>query len=130
MHAVMEQGVSAPDREDLLGRVFHGSSQGLLISRAEDGTIIEANDAFLFLIGRDRDDVIGTTTAELGIFEEIGDVRARALIADRGAIDAVNARVRASTGEMRVLRLWAESIGDGGSALVVVRASDADGRAA
>src|ERR671935_64922 len=56
MLALMERGVSAPDRGDLLGRVFHGSSQGLLIARGGDGTIVEANDAFMFLLGSDRDE--------------------------------------------------------------------------
>jgi two-component system, sensor histidine kinase and response regulator len=130
MLAPMERGLSAPEREDLLGRVFHGSFQGLLIARLEDGTIIEANDAFLFLLGRDRDEVLSTTTSELGIFGELGDARTRTLLRERGAIDGFDARVRASTGEQRVLRLWAEAIGDGPTALAVVRASDVDGRVA
>jgi PAS domain S-box-containing protein len=126
----MEPGVSAPEREDLLGRVFHGSSQGLLIARLADGSILEANDAFLFLLGRDREAVVGSTTSALGIFGELGDDRARRTLDERGAIDGFDARVSASTGETRVLRLWAEAIGDGESALVIVRASDVDGRVA
>ncbi len=126
----MEPGVSAPHREDVLARVFHGSSQGLLIARLDDGTIIETNDAFLFLLGRDRDEVVGATTAELGVFGDLGDVRARTILEERGALDGFDARVEASTGEARVLRLWAEAIGDGAGALAIVRASDVDGRMA
>jgi PAS domain S-box-containing protein len=126
----MDRALSAPAREDLLGRVFHGSSQGLLIAQLSDGTVLEANDAFLFLLGRDRDEIIGTTTSELGIFAEMGDVRARTRLAARGAIDGFDARVTATTGEARVLRMWAEAIGDGPEALAIVRASDVEGRAA
>ncbi len=122
--------MSAPEREDLLGRVFHGSSQGLLIARLADGSILEANDAFLYLLGRDRDAVVGSSTSSLGIFGELDDERARRTLDERGAIDGFDARVSASTGETRVLRLWAEAIGDGGNALAVVRASDVDGRVA
>jgi two-component system, sensor histidine kinase and response regulator len=126
----MERGLSAPEREDLLGRVFHGSSQGLLIARLQDGSILEANDAFLFLLGRDRDEVLSSTTSSLGIFGDLGDAHARTTLEQRGAIDGFDARVSASTGEARVLRLWAEAIGDGPSALAIVRASDVDGRVA
>jgi PAS domain S-box-containing protein len=126
----MEPGVSAPERVDLLSRIFHGSSQGLLIARLDDGTILEANDAFLFLLGRDRDEVLGSCTSVRGIFGDLGDEQARRTLRERGAIDGFDARVTASTGEARVLRLWAEAIGDGPSALVVVRASDVDGRVA
>jgi PAS domain S-box-containing protein len=124
----MERGLSAPEREDLLGRVFHGSAQGLLIARLADGAILEANDAFLFLLGRDRDEVVGSTTSALGLFARIDDDRARTLLSERGAIDGFDARVTASTGEARMLRLWAEAIGEGDEAIVVIRASDVDGR--
>jgi PAS domain S-box-containing protein len=130
MQRSMERALSAPEREDLLGRVFHGSSQGLLIAHLSDGSVLEANDAFLFLLGRDRDDVVGSTTSALGIFAELGDERAKSLLRERGAIDGFDARVSASTGEARVLRLWAEAIGDGEAALAIVRASDVDGRVA
>ncbi|MGZ4124696.1 MAG: PAS domain-containing protein, partial [Actinomycetota bacterium] len=126
----MERALSAPEREDLLGRVFHGSSQGLLIARLVDGTILEANDAFLFLSGRDRDEVLSSTTSALGIFGQLGDARARTLLEQRGAIDGFDARVRASTGEARMLRLWAEARGEGEGAITIVRASDIDGRVA
>jgi PAS domain S-box-containing protein len=130
MHPAMERGLSAPDREDLLGRVFHGSSQGLLIARLGDGTIVEVNDAFLFLLGQDREEVLEATTSELGIFGGLGDAHARTLLEQRGALDGFDTHVRASTGETRVLRLSAEAIGDGDSAFAMVRASDMDGRAA
>jgi two-component system, sensor histidine kinase and response regulator len=124
----MERGLSAPEREDLLGRVFHGSSQGLLIARLGDGTILEVNDAFLFLLGRDRDEVLSSTTSTLGLFGQLGDAHARMLLEQRGAIDGFDARVWASTGEARMLRLWAEALGEGENAIAVVRASDVDGR--
>jgi two-component system, sensor histidine kinase and response regulator len=130
MQGAMERGVSAPEREDLLDRVFHGSSQGLLIARLEDGSILEANDAFLYLLGRDRDEVTSSTTSSLGIFGDLGDAHARTMLEERGAIDGFDTRVKAATGEARVLRLWAEAIGDGPAALAIVRASDIDGRVA
>ena len=121
--------MTAPGRVDLLAQIFHHSSHGILLARL-DGRIAEANDAFLFLVGRDRDDVVGQTVADLGLFAELGDERARELLQERGTIDGLDAHVRTSSGESRILRLWAEAITDGGEPIVVVRASDEEGRLA
>ena len=125
----MESRLTAPGREDLLAQIFHHSSEGILLARL-DGRIADANDAFLFLVGRDRDDVVGRTVADLGLFAELGDERARELLQERGTIDGLDAHVRTLSGESRVLRLWAEAITDGGEPIVVVRASDVEGRMA
>jgi len=125
----MESRLTAPGREDLLAQIFHHSSEGILLARL-DGRIADANDAFLFLVGRDRDDVVGRTVADLGLFAELGDERARELLQERGTIDGLDAHVRTPSGESRVLRLWAEAITDGGEPIVVVRASDVEGRMA
>ncbi len=125
----MEPRLSAPEREDLLPQVFHHSSQGTLVAR-EDGRILEANAAFLFLLGRDRDEVVGRTTADLQLFAEIGDERAHQLLSERGTIDGVDAHVLTPSGETRVLRMSAEAISDGNDSYVVVRAIDVEGRLA
>jgi PAS domain S-box-containing protein len=125
----MKPKLTAPGREGLAARVFHHSSLGILLANL-DGLILEANDAFLFLVDRDRDEVVGHTIAELGLFATMGDDRAKDLLRERGAIDGFDAHVLTPSGEARVLRLWAEAIADGDDRLVVVRASDDAGRVA
>jgi PAS domain S-box-containing protein len=125
----MKPKLTEPGREDLPTHVFNHSSLGILLAHL-DGMILEANDAFLFLVDRDRDEVVGHTIGELGFFSSMGDDRARDLLRERGAIDGFDAHVLTPSGEARVLRLWAESITDGDDRLVVVRASDDAGRGA
>lgn len=125
----MKPKLTAPGREGLAARVFHHSSLGILLARL-DGPILEANDAFLFLVDRDQDEVVGHTIAEMGFFATMGDDRAKDLLRERGAIDGFDAHVLTPSGEARVLRLWAEAIADGDDPLVVVRASDDAGRLA
>jgi PAS domain S-box-containing protein len=125
----MKPELTAPGREGLAARVFHHSSLGILLAHL-DGPILEANDAFLFLVDRDRDEVVGHTIAELGFFATMGDERAKDLLRERGAIDGFDAHVLTPSGEARVLRLWAEAIADGDDRIVVVRASDDAGRLA
>ena len=121
--------LTEPESEGLAARVFNLSSLGILLAQL-DGMILDANDAFLFLVDRDRDDVVGHTTKELGFFSSMGDDRARDLLRERGAIDGFDAHVLTPSGEARVLRLWAESITDGDDRVVVVRAFDDAGRVA
>jgi PAS domain S-box-containing protein len=121
--------LTEPESEGLAARVFNLSSLGILLAQL-DGMILDANDAFLFLVDRDRDDVVGHTIKELGFFSSMGDDRARDLLRERGAIDGFDAHVLTPSGEARVLRLWAESITDGDDRVVVVRAFDDAGRVA
>lgn len=101
----------------------------MAIARLEDGRVLEANHALLFLIARDRDDVIGATIYGLGLFDALGDERARAMLQERGSIEGFDARIPMPSGETRMVRLWAEVIPDP-DPIVVVRASDVDGRVA
>jgi PAS domain S-box-containing protein len=121
--------LTEPESEGLAARVFNRSSLGILLAHL-DGMILDANDAFLFLVDRDREDVVGHTIGELGFFSSMGDDRARDLLRERGAIDGFDAHVLTPSGEARVPRLWAESITDGDDRIVVVRASDDAGRVA
>jgi PAS domain S-box-containing protein len=129
MLEAMKSELTAPGREGLLARVFHHSAQGILLARL-DGVVLEANDAFLFLVARDRDEVVGRTIAELGFFADLGDARATQLLRERGAIDGFDAHVLTPSGEARVLRLGAEAIADEDDPIIIVRASDDEGRLA
>ena len=124
----MKAKLTVPGRS-LPARVFDQSSLGILLAHL-DGLILEANDAFLFLVDRGRDEVVGHTIGELGFFSSMGEDRAKDLLRERGAIDGFDAHVLTPSGEARVLRLWAEAIADGDDRIVVVRASDDAGRVA
>ncbi|MEW6059065.1 MAG: ATP-binding protein [Actinomycetota bacterium] len=123
----MESSSSTPGGESIAARAFQGSCQGILIARLEDGQVLEANCAFLSLLHRRRDGVVGRTMGELGLFADRGDQPIPRTLLDRGSIQGIDGRVSIPAGEARTLRLWAEVVPDEHGALVVVRASDADG---
>jgi PAS domain S-box-containing protein len=119
---------SAPSLEGLLERVFHGSTLGMAVC-APDGLILESNAAFCYLTGRDPSELLGSTLFELGLFESVGERRAREQLETRGVIEGFDATFRTAAGETHVVRFWAEAL-DSVDHLIVVRASDTDGRAA
>jgi PAS domain S-box-containing protein len=122
---LMESRLHAPHLEGLLERVFHGSTLGMAACRLSDGRILEANDAFCYLVGRGLGEVLTTTIFDLELFPERA---AREMLQTRGVIEGSDASYTTPAGEIRIVRLWAEVV-EGGEPIVVVRASDVDGRA-
>ena len=123
----MDSRLTTSRREDALARVFQQSSQGVVVSRLEDATILDANDAFCSLVGRTAEELVGTTTTALGLFSQIGRENALRQLRERGTIEGFDAGVRLPSGKTRILALWAEVL-PGPEPLVVVRTTHIDTR--
>jgi PAS domain S-box-containing protein len=59
--------------EEKFSRIFHGSPNILLITRLNDGTIVDCNDSCLRITGYARDEVIGKSTRDLGTWVNPAD---------------------------------------------------------
>lgn len=59
--------------EEKYFKAFQSSPDAGMITRIEDGKIIEVNDAFLKTIGYERDEAINQTTLALGIWVDTSD---------------------------------------------------------
>jgi PAS domain S-box-containing protein len=124
----MDARLRAPNRDGLLDRVFHGSRVGMVVARLDDGCVLEANETLASLIERPLGEILGANVYELDLWGEDGADRARQRLETDGLIDGYDTHVRGERGDSRIVRVWAEIVG--GDGLVVVRASDVDGRAA
>ncbi len=84
---------------------FESAPDGVLIARADDGAIVDANPAFLHVMGFEREEVIGHTSVELDIWADRGDLSklADALQENSGCRD-VEVRLRRKNGEV----FWGE----------------------
>lgn len=82
--------------------VFQASLDGITITRLSDGKFIDVNDRYLEIIGYQRDEVIGSTSLQLGFW---------ANPADRGAIvEALRRDSRVQDREARILKKNGESV--------------------
>jgi len=68
--------------EETFSRAFHSSAVLMAISTVEDGRYVQVNDTFQEVFGYAREQVVGKTSRELGIF------------VDYGQRDEINRRVR------------------------------------
>jgi PAS domain S-box-containing protein len=59
--------------EQMFRKIFRGTPDSVLITRLSDGRIMEANEAFERISGFRREDAIGKTSVELGIWVDPGD---------------------------------------------------------
>ena len=71
---------------DRFAAAFNAVPSSLIITRAEDSTIIDANDTFLELIGRSRAEVVGRTGLELGLVDEATHARVDARFRSEGRL--------------------------------------------
>ena len=89
----------------LFAAAFHNNAQAALLTRLNDGLLVEANDAWLALSGFTRQDIVGKTTLDLGIWRDEA-VRDGALNALKGGQTtvAVETTLNAKAGVQRAVR--------------------------
>ncbi len=86
---------------DLLARIFHINPEPMTLTRLDDGRYIEVNESFLKTFGYRRDEVIGHTAEELGIWVDMERDRSQIVgqIRDKGLASEIEAEFRTKSGE-------------------------------
>jgi PAS domain S-box-containing protein len=88
--------------EERFAATFMSSPYPLALSRIRDGMVLEVNDTLLELYGARRDEVVGKTTFQLGIWTDIRErERILEIIKREGKIYEAETTLRNRTGELR-----------------------------
>ncbi|MEO8891847.1 MAG: PAS domain S-box protein, partial [Coleofasciculaceae cyanobacterium] len=97
--------------EEKFSKAFRSSPDFITISSLEEGKFIDVNESFLRASGYSREEVIGRTTADLGIWAQ-PEERAiiRELLRDEGAIHSLEFEFCRKSGEIVVGLLSAEVV--------------------
>ncbi|NTU84599.1 MAG: PAS domain S-box protein, partial [Chloroflexales bacterium] len=83
--------------EERFSKAFQASPVAMVISAVSDGRILDANDRFLSLFGRDRGAVLGQTSIMLDLWVNPGDrARALELLRQHGAVRDLEVAIRAA----------------------------------
>ena len=111
--------------EERFSKAFRNNPLPITISTEADGRYLDANDAFLKLLGYQRRDVIGHTAAELRFWgEPLDRMEMLRELKEEKQVAKQHARYRTATGEIREAELWAESIELDGQPCVLGITSD------
>jgi len=108
------------ESEEKFSKAFRASPDGLAISELETGRFIEVNTGYCELYGYRREEMLGRTSAEVGLWNDPQD-RAR-LVAElkaSGMVRNYEVRMRTRAGVPKVILLSAENIELGGRVCLV-----------
>lgn len=80
--------------------IFHASPVGIALSRLSDNTFVDANEALLKMLGYQWDEMVGSTSLDLGIWD-VPTERARAIaqLQQRGLVQDLAVHFRRKSGE-------------------------------
>lgn len=101
------------------------TSHWAAITRFDDGRFLEVSDTFLRRFGYARQEVVGHTVHELGIWVTPHDrERLLAQLAAHGAVRDFTFDVRTRNGEVRLVRLAGDLLGNGEERFILAVADD------
>ena len=97
--------------EERFAKAFKASPHPVAISELDSGRVVEANDAAYEMFGYRREDVVGRTTLQIGLWHS-EEERARYLnlLTRQGSIRNVEVTLRSKSGEVRQCLLSSELI--------------------
>jgi PAS domain S-box-containing protein len=111
--------------EERFSRVFRSSPVGIVITTLDEGRYLDANDGFLSLIGRTRDEVVGHTTVELGVWRDVAErLRMVESLGTHGTVRDLDLEFKTKTGELRSVLASVERIELSGRPCLLMLAHD------
>lgn len=117
--------------DERFARAFHANPQPMWMTMLATGFFVDANDSFLAMSGYTREEVIGHTSLELGMWETPA-ARPEFVkeMQEKGAVVNHEARFRAKDGSLRVLLSSAETFEIDGEVFLLVSSNDITERVA
>ena len=111
--------------EERFSKAFRANPQPMSLTTVADGRFLDVNDSFLTMSGYTRDEVIGHTSVELKVWENVKSRSDFVLqLAEQGSTVNIETAFRTKNGSSRVLLCSAESLEIGGEKCLLTAASD------
>jgi PAS domain S-box-containing protein len=106
-----EQKKALGESEERFQKAFRASPVALTIMTRDEGRLVDANDAFLALVGYSREELVGHTPAEAHMYQDLeASERTRREVKERGFVRELELIFRTKSGEVRTGVSSVESI--------------------
>ncbi len=97
--------------EERLAGIVRAAPLGITVSLTGDGTFIEVNDTFASMLGYERNELLGHSSIQLGLWVDPDErARVRAELVGENRVRAIPVHLRSRDGDIRTVELSAESI--------------------
>ncbi len=97
--------------EERFSKAFRNSPLAITISTEADGRYLDVNEAFLGMVGHQRRDVIGHTSADLKFWADpLARVEMLRLLKEEDRVAKLQVQYKTKNGKIREAELWVESI--------------------
>jgi len=111
--------------QEMFAKAFHSSPDSMTISTLADGRYVEVNDGYSRLFGWSREEVLGKSAVELGLWPDpAGRGKFMNQVLNLGRTSQFEADLRVKSGEMRSCLLSADIIVLNGQTCVLTVARD------
>ena len=115
--------------EQRFAKIFQATPDLLSISGLKDGNLLEVNEAFLRALGYQRDEVVGRSSSELGIWaDEQERLRVHRALEERGEVRDQEVRFKAKSGREVLGLVSAESMEMNGNQYILTLFKDINER--
>jgi len=113
------------ESQERFATIFQSSPMGITLSRPEDGRLVDANPAFLRMVAYSREEAIGRTSREMGVWAspEVRD-RMAEVMRRQGRVENVELQFRRKSGELGTMLASAELVCIAGEGHVLGMALD------
>lgn len=121
--AAAAEPISVPEPQAglLFAHLFAMSSDAVAISSLAGGVFLDVNGAFCRMLGYEREEIIGRTSSELGIWVDPEDREAMIRRLDpQGRASGLELRLRTKSGETRIVQSSAQVVEVGGISHVLL----------
>ena len=99
------------DDQSLFAKAFAAAPVSLTITSLVSGRLLQVNDTFVAITGYSREEAVGRTTVELGLWADTADREAElAMVASSGSLRNLEYRFRARDGRLIIGLLSAERL--------------------
>ncbi|MBW8861877.1 MAG: PAS domain S-box protein, partial [Acidobacteria bacterium] len=99
------------DAQSLFAKAFDAAPVSLTITSLVSGRLLQVNDTFVTITGYSREEAVGRTTVELGLWADTADREAElAMVASSGSLRNLEYRFRARDGRVIIGLLSAERL--------------------
>lgn len=112
------------ENQEILDQIVRLNPSAITLSRP-DGTYLDANEIFQKFVGKTRDEILGKSPIDLGVYYDVSDREiVRGLLQEKGSVENLEIKMRTADGKLRSMLFSARVLEAGGEKKILAIGHD------